>query len=233
MVFFLCYTIHGDNMSKKVRTSILLKQDNKYYVLTNIIFTKDNSIYCTFPGKYSKYIEKESVSEYINTDYIERERVLNELDLDNEQPKISFHPRDMIVHVNSNITKSISDDYHILNVADDSHLFCYLLQIIFPNNLDYYEEYQKDITEEYVIPYEPNNDSLNLEFIIHDSDIYANESCLPYSKNRRLFMYATCEIDYKYTYTVFCSRLNTITENVIININSKNKNCIYVMNIVK
>ncbi len=216
-------------MAKNLVTPILLERDNKKYILMNLIFESDDSIYITFPSKKERYISKEIIKEYENKDYSENVFSLKEYNKNNIEPKISFHPRDMIVHVNSNILKKLSSNYDLLNVSPiEDMLFVYLLQVVFPSDINFFEENNKKKHSDYiVIQHTPNNDSLSLEFIIHSREFIPTSENLPFSKNRNYITSYYIDSPYKYSYTVFISTLNSKIENIIVNLNTKDKYCIF------
>jgi len=218
-------------MSKNLSTPILLEHDGKKYQLMNISFaSNDDSIYITFPSKKIRYISKSSIKEYDKRDYSKHTRKLEEYSKDNVDPKISFHPRDMIVHVNSNVTRGISDDYKVLNVFPvEGMISIYLLQVILPSDVSFYDEYSKTKHSNYVvIQYTPNNDVLCLEFMIHSNDIQPTVNALPICKNRNYRFGYNFDSGRNYTYSIFVSTLNGCqTNNILISLNTKEKSCIY------
>lgn len=217
-------------MSKKTTTQIIMKRDNKYYLLMNIIFTKDNSIYMTFPYNGGRYISKEYIKEYDDSEYSEHTINLEDYKKDNIEPKISFHPKDMIVHINSNISRRLGDDYKLLNIAPfNDALFVYLLQVIFPSDINFYDEVDiSNYTDYVIIDYYPNNDYLSLEFIIHTLDCIPTVESLPYSKRRNYRFGYTFDSPYKYTYSIFVSTFEGEgTSNIIATINTKERVCFY------
>ncbi|HIS90096.1 MAG TPA: hypothetical protein IAC20_00350 [Candidatus Faecisoma merdavium] len=216
-------------MSKNLVTPILLERNNKKYILMNFVFESDNSIYITFPSKKGRYISKEYIKEYEQKEYSEHVISLQEYRKDNIEPKISFHPRNMIVHVNSNVSKNISNDYELLDVSPiKGKVFVYLLQVIFPNNINFYDDYNKTKhPDQIVIQHTPDNDSLSLEFIIHSNDIYPTFESLPFSKNRNYRFGYRFDSPYKYSYSIFVSTLSTETKSILINLNTKNMVCMY------
>ena len=218
-------------MSKNLSTPILLERDGKKYQLMNISFSSnDDSIYITFPSKKTRYISRSSVKEYDKREYSEHIRKLEEYSKNNVDPKISFHPRDMIVHVNSNVTRGISDDYKVLNVFPvEGMISVYLLQVILPSDVSFYDEYNKTKHSNYVvIQYTPNNDVLCLEFMIHSNEIQPTVNALPINKNRNYRFGYNFDSGRNYTYSIFVSTLNGCrTNNILIILNTKEKSCIY------
>ena len=216
-------------MSRKLVTPILLEKGGKKFILMNFVFETDDSIYITFPSKKERYISKFATKSYDESAYSEHIVKLTDFDTDNVEPKISFHPRDMIIHVNSNITKNFGKDYKLLNVSPDKNkLFVYLLQVIFPNNIAFFDEYNKTKHNDFVvINHISNSDSISLEFIIHSNDIKPTPECLPYSKNRNYCFGYTFDSPYKYTFSIFVSTIKSETNNLLINLNTKEIDCIY------
>ncbi len=217
-------------MSKKLSTPILLERDGKKYQLMNITFSNsDDSIYITFPSKKTRYITRSSIKEYDKKEYSEHVRQLEEYSKNNIDPKISFHPRDMIVHVNSNVSGGISDNYPILNIFPvEGMISVYLLQIILPGDVSFYDEYTKNKPNYVVIQYTPNNDALCLEFIIHSNEIQPTSNALPICKNRNYRFGYTFDSGRNYTYSIFGSTLSGSRTGVILMVlNTKEKSCIY------
>ena len=218
-------------MSKNLSTPILLERDGKKYLLMNISFaSNDDSMYITFPFKRKRYISRCSIKEYDKRDYSEHTRKLKKYSKENVDPKISFHPRDMIVHVNSNMSGGISDNYPILNVFPVKGMISvYLLQVILPSDVSFYDEYNKENKPNYVvIQYTPNNDVLCLEFIIHSNEIQPTRNALPICKNRNYRFGYNFDSGRNYSYSIFVSTLNGCNTGVILAVlNTKEKSCIY------
>lgn len=194
-----------------------------------VIFSKDNSIYFDFPSKNNRCISKFKERKYINKEYCERKVKLKKYKPLIVQSKISFHPRDMILHINSNISRRTTDDYEVLNVSPvDNELMAYVLQIIFTNNENFYDEYNKTKYNDYIVVNNLNDNLLSVEFIIHSKNINPTIESLPFSKNRNFQFGYTFDSPYKYTYSVFVSTLSeSKIDNILINVNSKNRNYIY------
>lgn len=218
----------------RIVAPILLRRENKRYILLNVIVEIDGSIYFTFPKKPKRHLLMENEKTYSKVAYIQNKRILKELDKEKAiiDPKISFHPRDMIVHVNTNSTKEKGIDYPILNAFGSEHKkMIYLLQVIFPNDLDCFDEYNKHKHNDYIeIDYTPVDDNFKLEFVIHSNDVEVFPHDLPYSKNReyRFGYNLPCE---QYSFSVFCSTIkNCDLKEILININTKEKSCIYLLN---
>lgn len=213
---------------------IFLKSKNKRYILLNVITESDGSIYFTFPKKPKRRLLMGSEKIYSNVSYVQNKRTLKALDKEKAitDPKISFHPRDMIVHINSNIEKGKISEYPILNIyGSKNKKMIYLLQVIFPNDLDCFDEYNKHKHNDYIeIDFTPIDDNFMLEFVIHSSDVEVLPNDLPFSKNReyRFGYNLPCE---QYSFSVFCSTLkNCELKEILININTKEKSCIYLLN---
>ncbi len=216
----------------RIVAPILLRRENKRYILLNVIVEVDGSIYFTFPKKPKRCLLMENEKTYSKLDYIQNKRVLKKLDKVIIDPKISFHPRDMIVHINSNDVKGKNYDYPILNAFGSEHKkMIYLLQIIFPNDLNCFDEYNKHKHNDYIeIDYTPVDDNLMLEFIIHSNDVEVFPKDLTFSKNReyRFGYNLPCE---QYSFSVFCSTIKKCElKEILININTKEKSCIYLLN---
>lgn len=219
-------------MSKNLETPIIWEYQNKQYLLMNVILTKDNSIYFTFPSNNKRYISKIRMKRFDNTNYVEHNLKLIDYDKENLEPKISFHPKGMIAHVNSNITKKISNDFPLLNIsATKSKLITYFLQIIFPANPELYKEYtDTKHKDKLIIRYLPHNDILNIEIILHSKDIYPDPRYLPPFVIRNFKFYSNLRSPYKYSYSIFVSTLpNNSSKNIAITLNTKYQYCTYIL----
>ena len=139
----------------------------------------------------------------------------------------------MIAHVNSNQKKYHTDNYKIYNVLNENDgLIAYLLQVIFTRDSSFYTEYNNTKHPDYLVIDDGKlgtNDSLSLEFIVHDADTIVTENYLPFSKNRQ---YKTGFVfdgtNSEFTYSIFVSTIkDCCCKEIIVNINTLNDNCIY------
>lgn len=221
---------------------ILVDYNGEKHILMEIICEKDDSIYFSFPRKDKYIINTIDIKKYSNKEYEEGERKLQKIEKLYEGPKISFHPRDMIVHVKSEDNNRVEDDYPILNIDPEGKVFCYLLQIIFPLDLDFFDIYNKTKHPKFLIindadkvdisQFDLKKYNLVLEIFVHSSEYEPNESCLPRFNNRQYKYMATSQTSDKYTYTIVVSQMDSCLENgVLININTKYEDILYTMTI--
>lgn len=222
-------------MAKNLATPILYLKNDKKYILMTIAFSEDGSIYFSFPSNQKRVLSSSSIKEYENVEYIERTRNLEKIDNGILEPKISFHPKDMIVHVNTNQSREKSEDLKLYNVSgDDEILVSYLLQVLFTRNEQFYTEYNKTKHSDYLVIEDSkleDNEIICLEFFVHSKDVIIPNESLPFSKNRNLKVgYNFGGSNSDYTYTMFISTLNDDNSNnnfILFNINTRYKNCIY------
>lgn len=216
---------------------ILIEHDGKILRLMEIVYEKDNSMYFVFPRKNGYKIDKICIKEYSKNELSENEHEENILQLDDINkiycnPKISFHPRDMIVHIKSQDNRMVKENYEIYNIAPAGELFCYLIQIIFPLNFTAFDEYKKTKYKNVLnINNNPNidksklnfaNNNLNIEIFIHSNGIEPTEKNLPFSLNRNFKYMATFEGDNLFSHTIVVSEIDANNEDsVLICINTK------------
>lgn len=148
-----------------------------------------------------------------------------------ENPKISFHPGKMVVHINSN-NNHVKKDYKIFNAATGEHFLCYLLQIVYPIDFSIFDEYNKAKDNSFLINDEEFNDlfegnNLSLEIFIHSKGLVFTDDIIP--KAKRNVKYVKTYYGFgKYDITVLVSELTTSSnESVLVNINTLEKNLIY------
>lgn len=229
---------NNDNVSP-----ILIKYNNRFLRLMEMIYEKDNSIYFVFPKKQGYIIENIDIKKYSKENFRIVEKNLTGIQEKYENPKISFHPRKMIVHTKSFDNKRLRSDYDIYNIAPKGQLMCYLIQIIFPLNLDMFEQYSKTkyknvlkLNDENIVDvnnFDLKKGNLCLEIFIHSSDIYPTEGTLPISINRQLKYMTTFETNNPYAWTIAVSQLpmsdGGMDNRILININTKEENILYTM----
>lgn len=220
-------------------TPILIKDLNKDYRIANIIFSPNNSIYFTFPSTKKRIISEYDEKEYDNTLYSEHIRKLSKFKEESLEPKVSFHapnedhPNSMIVHINSNKIGSIINNRDVLNIGYDKYVFVYLMQIIIPNNLLFFDEYENKHSKFIEIDNSKlNGETLSLEFIIHSREIKISCSDLPYSKNRLIKNICTFNTTNDLTCSIVISTLKNSKSNndfnyLLLSINTLEKHGLY------
>lgn len=223
-------------MKNDDKIPILVNCNGKVVRIMQIIFDDDNSIYFTFPRKRGYEINGINVEKYLDVDYCEKVRRLNtNIELYNN-PKISFHPRDMIVHTKTSTNVKVEDDYKVFNVLNDQNdFFYYCLQVVLPNDENFFDEFNKTkynnkyyINDLYDI--DINNKSYSIELCIHSSYIEPDEKWLPFSKNRNLLCYVTIRAPKKYSVTFFISDgIDNNDNSMLLNINTLNESMIYTL----
>lgn len=212
---------------------ILMQNGDKVIRLMELVYENDDSIYFIFPRKSGYKIDNVCVKKYTEGEYEERVLDLDKTDVVYNNPKISFHPRDMVVHVKSQFNEKLKDSYEIYNIAPENELFCYLVQVIFPLNFDIFDEYNKTKYKNILnINNNPNidvsqmdfsNNNLNVEFFIHSNGILPDESCLPLCINRKCKYMATFCGNNLYSHTIVVSEMdaNNKSNSIIITLNTK------------
>lgn len=216
---------------------ILIEHKGKVLRLMEIVYEKDNSMYFVFPRKKGYKVDKICVKDYSKKELAENEHEEDILQLDNinkiyYNPKISFHPRDMIVHIKSQDNQMVKENYEIYNIAPTGELFCYLIQIIFPLNFIVFDEYRKtkyknslninnhQNIDKSKLNFDDNN--LSIEIFIHSNDIEPTEKNLPFSLNRDFKYMATFKGDNLFSHTIVVSEIDANNkDSVLICINTK------------
>lgn len=142
----------------------------------------------------------------------------------------------MIVHTKTSSNVRAMEDYKVFNVLNDNEdLFYYFLQLILPNDINFFDEYNKikyinkyNLSILYKIDISKKN--YCIEICIHSSEIEPDKSFLPYSKNRNLLAYLTIESPKKYSVTLFISDdFENNRNSMLLNINTLNKSMIYTL----
>lgn len=221
-------------MSKKdIRLPILLKYKEDNLLLLEIICDPDGSIYFSFPRKKGFVLDRISEKKFYKSDYIETSRAFMDACKKYVNPKISFHPGKMRVHINAgrNVVKY---DYEILNIGTEGLLFCYLLQIVLPSSFDLFDVYRKErpekltINEDDSLPLDAKN--ISLEFFIHSSSIEPTMDALPRGK-RYFYGFHTFYSPYDYTITMAVCKLakesTLANKDILVNLNTKDKSVMY------
>ena len=226
-------------MSKSSETTpILIKNHNKDYIVANITYLKNNSIIFSFPSKRERIINKSNLKKHSNSLYSEQLRILNDFNNLSTEPKVTFHapniihPNSMIVHVNSNIVGKISSDFNLLNVGKANEIFIYLMQIIIPSNLTFFDEYINNHSKFIEIDNDKiKNKTLSIEFIIHSTNINMNKYCLPFSKNRNIHNIVSFITNNDVTCSIIISTLKDSKSNLnnflLLSINTDESNLLY------
>ena len=106
--------VMNNNLIDDNTTPIILNKDGKEYILMNIRLEDDGSIYFDFP--YLKSNKRRIVEYRIQKLKQKNFKPLKPYTKENEDIHISFHPRDMIIHVRSNKYGPLSNDYPIKNM---------------------------------------------------------------------------------------------------------------------
>lgn len=220
---------------EKVTTPVLLKRDEKILRLLNITYETDDSIYISFPRKKGYTLNKTSEKEYEKTyEYVEVDRKLYSTDEEYNMPKISFHPRNNTMHVKSSDNKRVNSEYLLHNFSEDKRfLFIPFAQIIFPNNYEIFDEYNKTKYKDKIeIPdiIKSNNELISLEIFIHTQNSTITEETLPISKNRNFKFVVSYFGDNKYSCSVAVSTIPTSSNNIsgiTIAINTEESSVLY------
>ena len=220
-------------MSRKKEYSVILNRNNKFGLIMKIIFANDGSIYFTFPNDNKTSIKSYINRRYSTTIYEGKKIKPYPFENENEEPKISLHPRDMIVRVNSNKSGRISENYEIYNASNDKSLLnCYLMQLTILDDVNRYQVVEPK-EGDFIIQYNPFMDHISLEIIIHSKILNVYPTDLPMNKKRTFREY----IEYysknnPYVCSVFLSTMPVINSNrFLICINSKRENIIYELGI--
>ena len=207
---------------------ILYKYKNIVYRILEIIYRQDDSIFFVIPRKNGFYLDKSSEKKYYKANHTIIKREFKEEPKKYENPKISFHPGKMIVHVNSNINH-VKKDYKIYNTASGENFFCFLLQIIYPIDYSFFNKYNIVKNNSLLINDKEFEDlfegkNLSLELFIHSKNAIISKDILPRAKRNYKYM-KTYNSFGKYNITVSISELTTASnESVILNINTLEKN---------
>lgn len=219
---------------KKVTTPVLLKRDNKIIRLLNITYEKDDSIYITFPRKKGYTLYKTSEKKYEKAyEIVEVKRKLQLTDEEYNMPKISFHPRNNTMHVKSSDNKRVNSEYLLHNYSKDKRfLIIPFAQIIFPNNYEIFDDFNKTKYKDKIEISDiiNNNELISLEIFIHTQNSTITEDTLPYSKNRKFKYVVSYFGDNKYSCSVSISSLPASSNNIpdiLVAINTKYSSVLY------
>ena len=210
---------------------ILFKYNNKIYRILEFIYRQDDSIFFIIPRKKGFYLDNSSEKKFYKKDYTEIKREFKDESKKYEDPKISFHPSKMVVHINSN-NNHVKTDYKIFTAATGELFLCYLLQIVYPIDFSIFDEYNKAKDNSLLINDEEFNDlfegnNLSLEIFIHSNGLVFTDDIIP--KAKRNVKYVKTYYGFgKYDITVLVSELTASSnESVLVNINTIEKNLIY------
>lgn len=203
------------------KTPILYEKNYKRYYVMNISMPRsDNSLYFTFPHNPNRRIINGALSKYSKND---EEKVidLQEGFEENEDIKVSFHPNEMIVHVNSNSTKKKSNDYKVFNsIPYKDKYIIHLLQVIIPNNEEIFNIYNKNKYQNTITILNSctNKTGISFEFIVHSSDIKITPM---HFLSKDIVFYKTFDSLSKTTYSVGVSGINNNSNSILLSINTK------------
>ena len=210
---------------------ILFKYNNKIYRILEFIYRQDDSIFFVIPRKEGFYLDNSSEKKFYKKDYTEVKREFKGESKKYKNPKISFHPGKMVVHINSN-NNHVKKDYKIYNAATGEHLLCYLLQIVYPIDFSIFDEYYKSKDNSLLINDKEFNDlfegnNLSLEIFIHSKGLVITDDIIPKAKRNIKYIKTYYGLG-KYDITVLVSELTTSSNaSVLVNINTLKKNLLY------
>jgi hypothetical protein len=198
-----------------------------------IIYEKDDSIYFVFPRRKQFVLDSISEKKFYKCDYKEVKREFKNLCKKYKNPKVSFHPGKMVVHVNS-FNNHVKEDHKIYNAINNKYgLLCYLVQVVFPIDLSIFDEYNKVNNDSLIINCDNSDISgdknISLEIFIHSSNIEINEDVLPVFKRDFKYMF-TYNSGFDYSVTVSVSKLDSKNNDcIILNINTLDRSIIYTL----
>ena len=141
----------------------------------------------------------------------------------------------MVVHINSNKIGSIINNREVLNVGHGKDIFIYLMQIIIPSNLSFFDEYKNKHDKFIEIDKEKlKGNTLSLEFIIHSTKIKEEDYYLPFPKVRLFYETKTFITSNNITCSVVISALNNFEQSensnyLLLSINTKDTHGLYTM----
>lgn len=225
-------------MSKKdKRIPIYLSNKNDWLLLMLIVISSDNSIYFSFPRKKGYYLSKLSEKTFYKGESRMTQREFIELSKKYENPKISFHPGKMAVHISAGEYK-VKKDYDVLNIAPNGMICCELLQVIFPLSEDIYDSFikKKYHDNRFVIngvgKLRMNGGLFSINVIIHSSSFIPNPNMHPV-KEMKYLTSATFNSGKDITITIAFFSHKKVKKNmyndIVLNINTLKKSVIYVM----
>lgn len=230
-------------MSKgDIKLPILVKYNEKLLRLMEIVYSADNSIYFVFPRKQGYVLDRGSEKKFYKGPSAIVDREFKDICKKYKDPKISFHPGKNVIHINS-FSNHVKNDYEILNIAPNGLMLCFLCQFVFPTEYKIFDEYKKQFHNDTDLILNDNSGSSNknfdldysnisLEVYIHSPNITITEdTILPCA---RVFKYFTTFTNINgYSITLCVSQLlkhdETTNNDVLININTKDKSLMYMI----
>ena len=207
---------------------VLIPVNGKYVRLMNISFEKDQSIYFSFPLNRGYSVSKGSAESYSQFDR-KRHRYLLDLGYCFDSFKVSFHPLNYTAHVKSNSGDYILSNYKLHNFGDNECFVCPMLQVIFPNNLSFLDEYQKT---KYNHPISINTaeqkSDLCLFVFVHHQDVMINPDALDLlipnrDKSKKVLYSFKIASTALYTCSIFVVDGEYNSESVILALNTEDK----------
>jgi hypothetical protein len=167
-------------MKKELKTAVLIDKKGKLYKLLYLIFSEDGSIYLTYPRKQGYKI----VSNFnVPAPKGKKKKTVEFKRKDSNccRPKISFHPKEMIIHLETDVNKFFNTDKAILNRGVEA-LATPLCQVLTPFDIDFLDLYsqKKEYHNPLVIKLSNNQKgTLSLLLWIHDSNYFLPINDLP------------------------------------------------------
>ena len=225
-------------MSKSdIKIPVYLSRKSQWLYLMLIVIRNDNSIYFEFPRKKGYFLDMVSEKRFYKGEARMTTRNFIELPKKYENPKISFHPGKMVVHINSGNYR-VKKDCKVLNIAPKGLCYCELLQVVFPLCENMYDGYIRKRYHENRLVINAQDD-LSLDGGVFSLDIIINSSKIepnPYgfcTVGREYLASAKFDSGKDLTITIGIFSYNTNEKNsennIVLNINTLEKNVIYVM----
>ena len=211
-------------------TPIFLEKDGKKYIMCNVVMMEDNSLYLNFPfeGNPRKVYSTDTHKfKFINDNFAKVN--FKNYPEENEDVKLSFHPAKMIVHVNSNLTGRISDDYELFNSSGIERKYAFnLFHILLPNDVNFYKEYNRTRHKNFIALFTENIKSkyIYLEIIVHSNDIYPDSTCFKSGNGLKIWTFNSLTST---SYSIGVSEYDGILDekSIYTIINTKNEALIY------
>lgn len=216
-------------------TPILINDNGIIRRIMNVIYEKDGSIYFVFPRKGAYHLNRIRENKYSGRKH-NRVR-LKTVKESYKNPKISFHPGKMIMHVMSEDRKNIKSDYNLYNFEKNGDIGIYFCQILLPKDLSIFDVYNKTKYNHFftIENVDLTQGNVGIEVIIHNSG-YEYDCCVLPECSTRNFLYSTVyDSPTPYTCSFFISTysLGNDLEAPLISLSATDEYLLYYLDIYK
>ena len=191
---------------------ILIQSGGKRYRIMNVSLGNDGSYYISFPKSNGYHVDKSANNQYLNAAYAERTIQLEEINGDFHCPKISFHPQRQTIHIKTDTGERFNGkEYGLFNFAGTSSEFlCPVLQVILPNDLRLFEEYNKTKYEHICYINDSRNvmdKAISLYLYIHTIGTIPDIKYISKGKTKYIW-YTTMKTNAPFTFSIFYGEID-------------------------